>query len=179
MEFASGFIGRQADIAALFQRTFGASEGPEEGKVIAALVTELMAAAPQDAPYVFTAQEGADLLGGIMFTRLVYDQDPRRVFLLSPVAVAPEAQLKGVGQALIRHGLEQLRADGADLVITYGDPNYYSRVGFRQISETVARAPRKLSMPQGWQLCPLSAQEVAPLKGGSRCVPAFADPGLW
>jgi predicted N-acetyltransferase YhbS len=179
MEFASGFIGQQADIAALFQRTFGASEGPEEGKVIGALVTELMAAAPADAPLVFTAHEGAGLLGGIMFTRLVYDQDPRRVFLLSPVAVAPEAQQKGVGQALIRHGLEQLRADGADLVITYGDPNYYARVGFQQIPETVAPAPQRLSMPQGWQLCSLSGQEVEPLKGNSRCAPAFDDPALW
>lgn len=179
MEFSSGFTGREAEIATLFERTFGASEGLEEGKVIGALVTDLMAAASQDAPLVFTAHDGADLLGGIMFTRLVYEHDPRRVFLLSPVAVAPEAQQKGIGQALIRHGLKQLRTDGADAAITYGDPNYYSRVGFRQISETVARAPQKLSMPQGWQLCPLSGPEVEPLAGASRCAPAFADPGLW
>lgn len=51
-------------------------------------------------------------------------------FGLGPVAVAPDAQAMGVGSALIRAGLDRLRAQGAAGCVVLGDPGYYRRFGF-------------------------------------------------
>ena len=49
---------------------------------------------------------------------------------LGPVAVSPEFQGNGVGEALIREGLERIRRIGAKGCVVLGDPNYYRRFGF-------------------------------------------------
>ena len=49
---------------------------------------------------------------------------------LGPVSVWPESQSRGIGQSLIRHGLETLRQIGAKGCVLIGDPAYYSRFGF-------------------------------------------------
>ncbi|MCG5517084.1 MULTISPECIES: hypothetical protein [unclassified Ectothiorhodospira] len=36
------------------------------------------------------------------------------------------------------------------MVLTYGDPNYYSRIGFKPITEALAPAPFTLKQPEGW-----------------------------
>lgn len=74
----------------------------------------------------------------------------QRAFILSPVAVSTDVQGKGVGQALIRYGLDHLKSLGVELVFTYGDPGYYSKVGFEQITEAIVKAPWPLSQPIGW-----------------------------
>lgn len=48
---------------------------------------------------------------------------------LGPIAVAPERQRHGIGSALIRHALAQLRPHAAGCVLL-GDPAYYQRFGF-------------------------------------------------
>ena len=80
--------------------------------------------------------------GGIVFSRLRYEQDNRTVFVLAPVAVATDQQGKGIGQRLLIHGLASLRSAGVDIVMTYGDPNYYAKVGFVPISEADAQGGR-------------------------------------
>ncbi|HWJ70003.1 MAG TPA: N-acetyltransferase [Sphingobium sp.] len=49
---------------------------------------------------------------------------------LGPVSVAAAHQRQGIGEALIRAGLERLRADGAAGCVVLGDPAYYGRFGF-------------------------------------------------
>ena len=122
--------------------------------------------------------EGA-LLGAIIFTRLDFANDPRKVFLLSPVAVATAHQGRGVGQRLITYGLDLLRNEGVDIAVTYGDPAYYGRVGFRAVAEEDLPAPLPLGMPQGWIAQSLTDAPLTPLKGPSHCVSAFNDPALW
>lgn len=117
--------------------------------------------------------------GGIVFSRLTYEQDERTVFVLAPVAVATDEQGKGIGQRLLTHGLAALRNAGVDIVMTYGDPNYYAKVGFVPISEADAQAPFRLKQPEGWQGQSLTNRALAPLKGPSRCVEALNDPVFW
>lgn len=50
---------------------------------------------------------------------------------LAPVAVWPACQGRGIGSALVRAGLEQARKSGTRLVVVLGEPDYYSRFGFR------------------------------------------------
>jgi len=51
-------------------------------------------------------------------------------FLLGPVAIHTSYQGKGIGQKLINFGLNTLKENGVELAFTYGDPNFYSKVGF-------------------------------------------------
>ncbi|NHX28161.1 N-acetyltransferase [Escherichia coli] len=165
-------------MATLFAETFAASEGADEGEVIRAFVADMLATTPAPDLHVFTALDEGAPVGCILFSRLRYD-DTRTVFILSPVAVRPGHQGRGVGQGLITHGLGALRDSGVDYAITYGDPAYYTRVGFAQITQDFAPAPLPLSQPIGWLGQSLSETAPAPFAGPSHCVSALNNPGLW
>ena len=98
---------------------------------------------------------------------------------MSPVAVLTDHQGKGVGQRLIRFGISHLKSEGARVLFTYGNPEYYARVGFRQIGEDIARAPVELTMPFGWLGQSLTDGGLGPLVGESRCVEALDNLEYW
>ena len=179
MEFLTGYEGREAEIVDLFTATFAASEGEEEGVLIGELVRDLLGGTAEKDLLVFTVEEHGAIIGGIVFSRLTYTRDERIVFVLGPVAVATDQQGKGIGQGLLTHGLAALRSAGVDIAVTYGDPNYYARVGFMPISEADVPAPFPLKHPEGWLGQPLTDQVMTPLKGPSRCVEALNDPVFW
>ena len=166
-------------IAALFASTFTASEGAEEGALIGALARRLIAETPTEDLRVVTAWENGVLVGGIFFTRLTYAGDSRKVFMMAPVAVATEHQGKGIGQRLIAHGLDALRQEGVDIAVTYGDPAFYGRVGFKPVSAADLPAPQPLQQPQGWIAQSLTDAPLTPLSGPACCVAAFDDPAFW
>ena len=88
-------------------------------------------------------------------------------------------QKQGIGQGLIRFGLDQLRCKGIALVVTYGDPAFYSRFGFEPVSQQQIEAPYTLSHPEGWQAASLTAGPIPSIPGGTQCVPAFRHPVYW
>lgn len=167
------------DLVSLFEATFTTSEGAKEGATIAAFVERLLGETAKDDLRVFTAHDENTLVGAALFSTLSYAQDDRRVMILSPMAIRADRQGQGVGQALITYALTQLRGESVDIVITYGDPNFYGKVGFAPLSETQAPAPLPLSYPVGWIGQPLNGATFAPLRGTCRCVSALNDPSLW
>ena len=179
MPFSSEFEGRERQIVDLFTAVFTASEGVKEGTLIGDLARNLLAGADDEDLFVFPAEEAGLIVGAIVFSRLTYDADERTVFVLAPVAVATAQQGKGIGQRLIAHGLAALRDAGVDVAVTYGDPAYYGKVGFRPINETFASAPFTLKHPEGWLGQSLTAEELTPLRGMARCVEALNDPVFW
>lgn len=167
-------------LSAMFAAVFAASEGPAEGAAIGQLVDGLLATTPKDEIDVFCAHDDTGtLIGGVLFTRLHYPQDPRHVVLLSPMAVVPDRQGTGVGRALIRHALDQLARSGAEIAITYGDPAFYGKTGFEPITTDQAQPPHALSMPHGWIGRSLTSAPFTALTGPSRCAPALDDPAFW
>lgn len=168
----------RSGVVDLFARTFADSEGESEGAVIGRIVCELMNDADSGEVLGFVAVEGSEVIGGIFFSRLWFET-PVEAFLLSPVAVRTDHQGRGVGQALIGLGLDRLRRKGVTRVFTYGDPGYYSRVGFAPISQDRAKPPFDLTQPEGWLCQSLDGGEVGSLVGRARCVKAFNDPGYW
>jgi predicted N-acetyltransferase YhbS len=178
MEFFSNYIGFEQDIEDLFKSTFTDSEGSEEGALIAELVRNLFIDTAPDDIQVFLARAGGDLVGGAVFTRLTYSRDPRVVFLLSPMAVATRWQGKGVSQRLLTEALASLREAGVDVAITYGDPAFYEKVGFKTLTESIAQPPLPLSQPEGWIGQSLTEAPLAALKGSSTCVAALNDPSF-
>ncbi|AXS39121.1 N-acetyltransferase [Breoghania sp. L-A4] len=87
------------------------------------------------------AVDGAALLGHIAFSRVTVTDgdDTVRIAALAPLAVRPDLQRRGIGSALVRDGLKELRTRGEDLAVVVGDTAYYPRFGFstelaRQVS---------------------------------------------
>ena len=99
--------------------------------------------------------------------------------MLAPVAVSTKHQRIGVGQALINYGLNELKKRSVDIVITYGDPAFYTKVGFQPLSENVIKAPLKLSMPEGWQGQSLTGEPMPTISERSICVEEFNNPVYW
>ncbi|GKW50484.1 GNAT family N-acetyltransferase [Halomonas sp. NCCP-2165] len=178
MKFSTyGEVDRQ-EVEDLFTRTFSDSEGEHEGRLIGRLVHELMSGTEAGDMLGFIAAEQEQIVGCIFFTRLSFGS-PVKAFMLSPVAVDKNHQGKGIGQNLIQFGIQCLRERGVELVFTYGDPNYYSRVGFEHVSQEVAEAPFTLSHPEGWLGQSLGGGSIDRPLGQAGCVEAFNDSRYW
>jgi putative acetyltransferase len=76
------------------------------------------------------AEEDGEILGQVAFSPVAIDGVSRDWYGLGPVAVRPDRQGQGIGQALIRAGLDRIRALGAAGCVLAGAPGYYSRFGF-------------------------------------------------
>jgi len=179
VDVISDWKGREDAIAALFERTFTASEGEAEGRLVGALARDILATTPASELFLFAVEADGAPVACILFTRLVFSGDDRSVFLLSPVAVAPEQQGSGLGTGLIAHGLASLRTQGVAVAMTYGDPGFYGRLGFLHVAETDVPAPFPLAHPEGWLAQSLDGGPVGVIRGRSRCVPALARPEVW
>ncbi len=155
---------RKEEVASLFTSVFSFAEGEHEGKLIGDLASALADSIDNQEIICIGAEDDGVIIGAIFFTRLRFD-DPIECFLLAPVAVSTESQGSGVGQALINFGLRELKNRSALLAMTYGDPSYYSKVGFQPVSEDVIQAPVQLSMPEGWLGQSLFAETIPTLKG--------------
>lgn len=179
MDFYTDQTPDPSETARFFAEVFSASEGPDEGVVIEAFVQEMIDTTPPQDLMVCTARRDQVLLGCAIFSRMLFPKDTRKVFILSPMAVRADRQKAGIGQALIAYGLDCLRTSGVNVALTYGDPAYYRKTGFEQISEATAQPPLKLSHPHGWLGQSLDGQAIAPLSGPSHCVSALNNPTLW
>lgn len=112
------------------------------------------------------AEEGGEVLGHIAFSRATVGGKDMGWRLLGPVAVLPEHQRRGLGSALVRAGLDELRKLGAAGCALVGDPAYYTRLGFRQ-----CRGLSWPGVPEQYVLC-LPLAEAEP-EGELGCHPAF------
>lgn len=180
-------ITNKAAIKEVFITAFSTSS-KEEGEIIGDLVEALMNDTPNGDIYGFTASEDGSIIGSIFFSRVKFvirteTQTERETdidaFILSPVAIHPNFQKQGIGQKLINFGISFLRDLNVELVFTYGDPAYYSKVGFQQISEELIKAPYTLSQPIGWLCQRLDGGAIQAIQGESRCVSALSKAELW
>ncbi len=168
----------QEQVVSLFTSVFTASEGEDEGNLIGKLVSELSSEIDNQEIICLGTYEEDLIIGSIFFTRLRFNE-AIQVYMLAPVAVNTEHQGKGVGQALINYGLDQLKERGVAITVTYGDPSFYSKVGFQTLSETVIQAPLKLSMPFGWIGQSLTGEPIPTIFERPACVKVFNDPNYW
>jgi predicted N-acetyltransferase YhbS len=170
--------GDASEMESLYAREFSEAEGEEEGAMVAGIARALLQDTAEEDLHGYVAADGEDVVGAVLFSRLRFRSDVS-AFLLSPMAVDAAVQGQGVGQALIRHGLDDLRSRGVDLVVTYGDPAFYGCVGFKPLDEATVPPPFALSQPEGWLGRSLTGAVVSPVDGPCRCVEAFDDPSVW
>jgi putative acetyltransferase len=98
-------------------------------------LVDLIRASPEFVPGLsLIACHSGDVVGHVMLSHaeLVDGLGVRRQILeLSPLAVAPALQRRGIGSALVRAGLAAAEAMGEPLVVLQGSHGYYPRFGFR------------------------------------------------
>jgi putative acetyltransferase len=81
------------------------------------------------------ADEGGDMIGHILFSRIQIDPPkakaaPIAAVALGPMCVSSVHQKKGVGGALIQQGLRILKQRGESIVFVLGHKKYYPKFGF-------------------------------------------------
>lgn len=81
------------------------------------------------------ADLGDRLVGHIAFSPVGIAGGATGWYGLGPVSVLPEYQRQGIGSALIKEGLSQLKALGAKGCCLVGHPTYYGRFGFTNPAE--------------------------------------------
>lgn len=126
-------------------RAFG-----DHGLVVADLVDTLRDSVTSADGLSLVAEYDGRIAGHVMFTRSLLDA-PRRlveVQVLSPLGVTPEHHKRGIGSALVRHGLKVLAERAVPVVFLEGDPVYYSRFGFTPGGDQGFRKP-SLRIPDG------------------------------
>ncbi len=83
----------------------------------------------------FVARADSTVVGFVMLsgTDLVDEVGVRReVLTLTPLAVLPEWQRRGIGAALVRAALREADRRGEPVVLLEGSPRYYGRLGFER-----------------------------------------------
>jgi len=76
------------------------------------------------------AEDDGALVGHIAFSPVALSGSEKDWYGLGPVSVIPGRQGEGIGGALIRRGLEDLRGLGAAGCIVVGNPALYRKFGF-------------------------------------------------
>jgi putative acetyltransferase len=109
----------------------------------ARLVEALRASDAFIAELSLVAVDNGRVVGHILFSPIHIRTADREVpaLALAPMAVLPEQQRRGVGAALIRHGLQECRQRGHQIVVVVGHPNYYPRFGFSTARARGLEAP--------------------------------------
>lgn len=117
-----------ADVAAVDALLRAAFPAEDEARLVARLCGD------GDMVLTLIAEEEASgaVLGLVAFSRMAVDSNGKAVaaVALAPLAVARGARGRGVGEALVRAGLDRLEAAGVVLCFALGDPAFYARFGF-------------------------------------------------
>ena len=101
--------------------------------------------------------------------------------LLAPLAVIPDAQRQGIGQALIAAGIDALAARGIGLVFVLGHVDYYPRAGFRPALPLGLRAPYDIdpAVADAWMVRATRPGLLGTVQGTLRCADALMHPEVW
>jgi len=161
MELRAERPGDRESVRSLQVRAFGEKDSAEHGLTVGNLIDSLRETITPASGLSLVAEQDGQIVGHVMFTRSLLDA-PRQlveVQVLSPLGVMPGHQGRGIGSALVRHGLEAVASQGAPLVFLEGDPRYYSRFGFVPGGEQGFRKPSLRIPDAGFQAVRLPGYE--------------------
>ena len=109
----------------------------------AILVQKLRAAPDFDPDLSLVADYDGVIAGHILFSPIAIEtkDGSSPALALAPLAVVPDLQRQGIGDQLVRHGLERCRNRGHGVVVVLGDPAYYTRFGFSPAGARHIKSP--------------------------------------
>ena len=167
------------EILQIHEQAFGKDEGP----VVARLVNDLLQDETAIPILSLVAVENDRLLGHILFTKAVIKNTENILSaqLLTPLAILPDEQKKGIGENLIKEGLRILKESGTDLVFVLGHPSYYPRCGFIPAGEQGFEAPYPIPKENApaWMVHELKDNVLKNNSGKVQCSKALNEPQYW
>lgn len=83
------------------------------------------------------AEEAGEIIGHVAISPVVISSGAEAWYGLGPISVTPARQGQGVGTALMKQALAELRALGAAGCVVLGNPKYYSRFGFQAVPSLI------------------------------------------
>jgi len=125
------------------------------------------------------AMENNEIVGHVAFSPVFLESTNEHfAYILAPLAVSPKLQNKNIGSSLVEFGLDAISNLGTFIVFVYGDPQYYSRFGFKTESADKFVPPYTLQFSEGWQVMQLNVNSL-PDGGKITCVDALNNLELW
>jgi len=125
------------------------------------------------------AERDNEIIGNVIFSSVnIEGVEGVSAYILAPLAVTRFAQRSGIGTQLINKGLEILKERGAEIVLVYGDPNYYMRIGFKAGHNL--KPPYKLKYPEeAWMAQELVEGTLSKTQGIVQCASSLNSPEYW
>lgn len=161
---------RQGDwreIAEVIDAAFGDTE-------TSAFTEELRASEGHVPELTFVAEEDGEIVGFTMLSYVRLEGSGRRVLILTPMAVRPDRQRRGIGAAVVRAATAAADARGEPLVLVEGIPSYYPRFGFRSAGALGLERPDERIPEEAWLALPLAGYD--PAVRGRVAFPDFFPP---
>lgn len=163
------------DIAGVVAAAFGSEA---EARLVAAI--RASASFVPELSLVAVTENGAEVVGHVMISWATVAEDgvggrSHRVASLSPLAVAPDHERKGIGSALVRAATARADAMGEPLVVLEGSPAYYGRLGFEHaLRHGIAIDLPSWAPPEAAQVLRLSRYDPS-VRGRLVYPPAFDE----
>jgi putative acetyltransferase len=170
---------QKADLESI-QRVVETAFSDEESKVIGNFASDLSSETTNPAIKSLIAEVDGQVIGYVSYSPIFLKSDSGiSGYILAPLAVSPELQKQGAGSRLIKSGIDMLSADGVDVLLVYGDPEYYGRFGFKEGIGRSFVPPYPLEYPFGWLGMILNGTDLPKMPLRFECVQALNDPDLW
>ncbi|MGV3488941.1 MAG: GNAT family N-acetyltransferase [Tuberibacillus sp.] len=117
-----------------------------------------------------------EVIGHIMFSEISIKTEEGLLptIGLSPMAVHPEYQNRGIGSALVREGLKRCKEKGFEHVFVLGHPHFYPKFGFEPSNPKGIRPPFPVP-DEVFMVCELKEGSLAPIFGTVEYPPAFNE----
>jgi predicted N-acetyltransferase YhbS len=150
-----------------------------EGETVSQLAIDLLEDKTALPILSLVAERDNEIIGNAVFSSVnIEGVEGVSAYILAPLAVTRFAQRSGIGAQLINKGLETLKERGAEIVIVYGDPNYYMRTGFK--ADHNLKPPHKLKYPEeAWMAQELVAGILTKTQGMVQCASSLNSPEHW
>lgn len=131
---------QKEDYATIYKLNQLAFEQNEEAELVDAL--------RDSAEYIpeleFVALHKNEIVGHIMYSRILVGNIDCAALALAPMSVAPFFQNKGIGAKLVKQSLKAANKVGFKSVVVLGHANYYPRFGFESASNWGIRFPQEV-----------------------------------
>ncbi|RTK95593.1 MAG: N-acetyltransferase [Neisseriaceae bacterium] len=129
------------EVERLIQQVFASEESSDKQEHL--LVARLRCGESFIRELSLVAELDNKIIGHILFTRakIIGDKSVVDTLVLAPLVVCSDFQKHGIGTKLINFGLKKAIDLGFSSVMVLGDPNYYSKFGFKSACEYGIKAP--------------------------------------
>lgn len=151
-----------------------------EREIVSNLAVNLLSEETTPQTISLVAETEGAVVGHVAFSPVTIGSNKNfQGYILAPLGVKPDYQKRRIGSKLVESGMQQLSEMGVDILFVYGDPNYYSRFGFRTDAADRFIPPYRLQYPFGWQAIALNECNVEKSPVEIACVGSLCDPELW